>query len=133
MKWYEVTLVSTHEGADLFADALFSVGCGGVSIYDKQDIVALYDSDIVWDYIDENLVNNLDDRVFVKGIIGEEEKTEVLQKIAEEIEKLKKNSPFNLGSGEIIVNSIDDEDWKNEWKSIINPSLRSRLPSFPYG
>lgn len=74
MKWYEVTLVSTHEGADLFADALFSVGCGGVSIYDKQDIVALYDSDIVWDYIDENLVNNLDDRVFVKGIIGEEEK-----------------------------------------------------------
>ena len=49
MKWYEVTLVSTHEGADLFADALFSVGCGGVSIYDKQDIVALYDSDIVWD------------------------------------------------------------------------------------
>ena len=73
MKWYEVTLVSTHEGADLFADALFSVGCSGVSIYDKQDIVALYDSDIVWDYIDENLVNNLDDRVFVKGIIGEEE------------------------------------------------------------
>lgn len=47
MKWYEVTLVSTHEGADLFADALFSVGCSGVSIYDKQDIVALYDSDIV--------------------------------------------------------------------------------------
>ena len=47
MKWYEVTLVSTHEGADLFADALFSVGCGGVSIFDKQDIVALYDSDIV--------------------------------------------------------------------------------------
>lgn len=133
MRWYEVTLVSTHEGADLFADALFSVGCGGVSIFDKQDIVALYDSDIVWDYIDENLVNNLDDRVFVKGIIGEEEKTEVLQKIAEEIENLKKNSPFNLGSGEIIVNSIDDEDWKNEWKSIINPSLRSRLPSFPYG
>ena len=44
MKWYEVTLVSTHEGADLFADALFSVGCSGVSIYDKQDIVALYDS-----------------------------------------------------------------------------------------
>ena len=63
MKWYEVTLVSTHEGADLFADALFSVGCGGVSIYDKQDIVALYDSDIVWDYIDENLVNNLDNKV----------------------------------------------------------------------
>ena len=133
MKWYEVTLVSTHEGADLFADALFSVGCGGVSIYDKQDIVALYDSDIVWDYIDENLVNNLDDRVFVKGIIGEEEKTEVLQKIAEEIENLKKNSPFNLGSGEIIVNSIDDEDWKNEWKKYYKPSLRSRLPSFPYG
>ncbi|MDY2971984.1 MAG: 50S ribosomal protein L11 methyltransferase [Eubacteriales bacterium] len=131
MKWYEVTLVSTHEGADLFADALFSVGCGGVSIYDKQDIVALYDSDIVWDYIDENLVNNLDDRVFVKGIIGEEEKTELLQKIAEEIENLKKNSPFNLGSGEIIVNSIDDEDWKNEWKKYYKPIVTKSVTVVP--
>ena len=131
MKWYEVTLVLTHEGADLFADALFSVGCGGVSIYDKQDIVALYDSDIVWDYIDENLVNNLDDRVFVKGIIGEEEKTEVLQKIAEEIENLKKNSPFNLGSGEIIVNSIDDEDWKNEWKKYYKPIVTKSVTVVP--
>lgn len=131
MKWYEVTLVSTHEGADLFADALFSVGCSGVSIYDKQDIVALYDSDIVWDYIDENLINNLDDRVFVKGIIGEEEKTEVLQKIAEEIENLKKNSPFNLGSGEIIVNSIDDEDWKNEWKKYYKPIVTKSVTVVP--
>lgn len=131
MKWYEVTLVSTHEGADLFADALFSVGCGGVSIYDKQDIVALYDSDIVWDYIDENLVNSLDDKVFVKGIIGEEEKTEVLQKIAEEIEKLKENSPFNLGSGEIIVNTIDDEDWKNEWKKYYKPIVTKSVTVIP--
>ena len=114
-----MTLISTHEGADLFADALFSVGCGGVSIYDRQDILALYSSDFVWDYIDENLVNNLDDRVFVKGIIGEEEKTEVLQKIAEEIKELKKNSPFNLGSGEIIVNTLDDEDWKKRVEKVL--------------
>ena len=90
MKWYEVTLISTHEGADLFADALFSVGCSGVSIYDKADVVSLYDSDVVWDYIDENLVNNLDERVYVKGIIGEEEKNAVLQKLQENAnEKLK--------------------------------------------
>lgn len=126
-----MTLISTHEGADLFADALFSVGCGGVSIYDRQDILALYSSDIVWDYIDENLVNNLDDRVFVKGIIGEEEKTEVLQKIAEEIKELKKNSPFNLGSGEIIVNTLDDEDWKNEWKKYYKPIVTKSVTVVP--
>ncbi len=126
-----MTLISTHEGADLFADALFSVGCGGVSIYDRQDILALYGSDIVWDYIDENLVNNLDDRVFVKGIIGEEEKTEVLQKIAEEIKELKKNSPFNLGSGEIIVNTLDDEDWKNEWKKYYKPIVTKSVTVVP--
>lgn len=94
MKWYEVTLVSTHEGADLFADALFSVGCGGVSIYDKQDIVALYDSDIVWDYIDENLVNNLDDRVFVKGIIGEEEKNRSVAKNRRRNRKFEEKFPI---------------------------------------
>lgn len=126
-----MTLISTHEGADLFADALFSVGCGGVSIYDRQDILALYGSDIVWDYIDENLVNNLDDRVYIKGIIGEEEKAEVLQKIAEEIKELKKNSPFNLGSGEIIVNTLDDEDWKNEWKKYYKPIVTKSVTVVP--
>ena len=69
--------------------------------------------------------------VFVKGIIGEEEKTEVLQKIAEEIENLKKNSPFNLGSGEIIVNSIDDEDWKNEWKKYYKPIVTKSVTVVP--
>ena len=69
--------------------------------------------------------------MFVKGIIGEEEKTEVLQKIAEEIENLKKNSPFNLGSGEIIVNSIDDEDWKNEWKKYYKPIVTKSVTVVP--
>lgn len=131
MKWYEVTLISTHDGADLFADALFSVGCSGVSIYDKADVVSLYDSDVVWDYIDENLVNNLDERVYVKGIIGEEEKNAVLQKLQENIDNLKKNSPFDLGSGEIIVTRIDDEDWKNEWKKYYKPIVTKSVTVVP--
>ena len=40
MKWYEVTLVSTHEGADLFADALFSVGCGGFTTATSSGITS---------------------------------------------------------------------------------------------
>lgn len=55
----------------------------------------------------------------------------MLQKIAEEIENLKKNSPFNLGSGEIIVNSIDDEDWKNEWKKYYKPIVTKSVTVVP--
>lgn len=131
MKWSEVTLITTHEGADLLSDALFEVGCGGVSVYDKQDIKDIYNSDIVWDYIDEKLLSEQDKRVFVKGVIGEECKKEILQTLNDKIEFLKQNSPFNLGSCEMTIRELDDEDWKNEWKKYYKPIVTSSVTVVP--
>lgn len=131
MKWYEVTLTTTHAGSDLMSDALFDAGCGGVSVYDKEDIKALYNSDIVWDYIDDKILDNTDERVFVKGIIGEECKDEILRGLNDKIEFMRQNSPFNLGSCEMAIRQIDDEDWKNEWKKFYKPIVTSSVTVVP--
>lgn len=131
MKWYEITLTTTHEGSELFSDILFSAGVSGVSVYDRQDILSLREGGVIWDYIDEKLLENADERVYVKGIIGEESKNEIIQSIEDNIAEMRKISPFNLGSGEIIVTEIDDEDWRNEWKKYYKPIVTRSVTVVP--
>ena len=69
--------------------------------------------------------------MYVKGIIGEENKTEILHNIEDKIANIKKLSPFNVGSGEIIVNTLDDEDWRNEWKKYYKPIVTKSVTVVP--
>ena len=131
MKYYEVTIKTSHECADIVADALFSVGCSGVSIKDKNDIVELYSSDIIWDYIDEDLLKSKDETVYVSAIIGEENKAEVLQFITDELNSLKAYCAFPTGSLELTYRQIDDEDWRNEWKKYYKPIKTNSVTVVP--
>ena len=57
MKWYEIIVNTTSEGTEIIADAFFSIGCvGGVKIIDKKDITDVLNSQILWDYVDEKLL-----------------------------------------------------------------------------
>ncbi|MEG1613781.1 MAG: 50S ribosomal protein L11 methyltransferase [Clostridia bacterium] len=131
MKYYEVTIKTTHDCADLIADALFSVGCSGVSIKDKADILEIYKSSVIWDYIDESLLNKSDETVFVSAIIGEENKEETLKTIRLEMEELERNCYFETGSLEVKVDEINDEDWRNEWKKYYKPIVTSSVTVVP--
>lgn len=131
MQFYEVTIKTTHDCADLIADILFSVGCNGVSINDKNDIADLYKSSVIWDYIDESLLLNTDETVYVKGIIGEEDKENTLSSINEGIEELRRNSVFETGSCEVTISGLNDEDWKNEWKKYYKPIVTSSVTVVP--
>lgn len=131
MKYYEVTIKTTHECADIVADVLFSVGCSGVSIKDKNDILELYSSDIIWDYIDEDLLLVKDETVYVSAIIGEENRIEVLQSMGNQLSALKTNCEFPTGSLELTYRQIDDEDWRNEWKKYYKPIKTSSVTVVP--
>jgi ribosomal protein L11 methyltransferase len=131
MKYFEVTIKTTHECADVIADALFSVGCGGVSIRDKFDIIELYKSEVIWDYIDESLTENTDETVYVKGIIGDENRAETMAALADSVERIRVNSPYPTGSLETTVAELDDEDWKNEWKKYYKPIVTPSVTVVP--
>lgn len=120
MKYKEITVNTTSEGSDLIAMALYDCGSDGVSIYDSADILELIKSDVIWDYIEESLLIS-SKIVKVKGYFAEDDFTQVYCDFIDEINAIKSNSPFDLGSLEVVVTDVDDCDWVNEWKKYYKP------------
>ena len=56
MKYKLITVITDHDNADLVASAMFDAGAEGVSILDRQDFADLIRSDVVWDYVDDELL-----------------------------------------------------------------------------
>lgn len=130
-KWYEISVATTSEAADLIADVFFSEGCQGVSIKDKRDVAELYGSGIIWDYIDERITDGYDDAVYVKAVIGEDGYADTLADIRNSLDSLKSLSPFNVGGLELVVSPLDDTDWRSEWKKYFKPIVTESVTVVP--
>lgn len=130
-KWYEISVTTTHEAADLVADLFFDLGGEGVSIRDKSDVEELYRSSVIWDYIDKKALDGYDDRVYVKFMVPESELKTKLKEVEEGLAVLKSRSPFPVGAAEIIANPVDDADWRNEWKKYYKPIVTKSVTVVP--
>ena len=120
MIYKELTVFTTTDGSDLVSMILSDAGSDGVTIYDSSDILELYKSDIIWDYIDEKVLEK-SEIVRVKGFYPEDEFATAYHNVINELEILRENSPFELGSLECSVCDINDEDWVNVWKKHYKP------------
>lgn len=121
MKDYiEISVKTTHIGAELVADALSDILEGGISVSDVQDVIDLEKSGKSWDYADEKIYS-ADKTVTVKGYVKIAEKVNTLEKIDAALNALKANSPFDLGSLEISEIAIDGEEWRDKWKENFKP------------
>lgn len=115
MKWYEISVNTTSEGTELIADAFFSIGClGGVKIIDKNDILDIINSNLMWDYIDENLLMQ-SETAKVSGFVSENEFKSKLEEFKNYV------SAMNYPIGEINVSEVDDESWYDSWKKYYAP------------
>lgn len=115
MKWYEISVKTNSEGTDLIADAFFTIGClGGVKIIDKNDVIDILNSNLLWDYIDESIFQRAE-IAQVSAFVSKEElsaKLDEFRKICTE-----RNYPI----GEINVTEIDDDSWYDSWKKFYSP------------
>lgn len=130
-KWYEISVTTTHEAADLVADLFFELGGEGVSIRDKNDVEELYRSSVIWDYIDEKALSGYDDRVYVKFMVPADGLKQKIKEVEEGLELLKSRSPFQVGAAEIIATPVDDTDWRNEWKKYYKPIVTESVTVVP--
>lgn len=117
MEYNQLTVCTTAEAGDIVSAILIYAGSEGVSIKDPSDFAELYKGGIIWDYIDEGLLTT-DKRVYVSGFFDLDKD---LTEIYEEIEELRRNSEFDVGSLEISVKKIKSEDWENVWKQYYQP------------
>lgn len=126
MKYLTITIDTDHDNAELVSSALFDVGAEGVSILDKQDFLDLIDSDVIWDYVDENIVN-----------AGDVVKVSTVVDIADTgfetrlRDRLKEMSEYGVKYGEIILSEIDECDYVNEWKKYYKPIVTKFITVVP--
>lgn len=126
MKYLTITIDTDHDNSELVSSALFDVGAEGVSILDKQDFLDLIDSDVIWDYVDENIVN-----------AGDVVKVSTVVDIADTgfetrlRNRLKEMSEYGVKYGEIILSEIDECDYVNEWKKYYKPIVTKLVTVVP--
>ncbi len=129
MKYTEVTVRTTTDGAELVSDLMWDYSPYGVAIYDKNDFFDLARSNCSWDYVDETVLKQ-SLVVLVKGYmeIGETETS--LCELKEKLSKLKGNSP-SVGSLELTLMEIDGDEWVEKWKEHFRPIKIGRIVICP--
>lgn len=126
MKYLTVTIDTDHDNAELISSALFDVGAEGVSIIDKQDFLDLIDSDVIWDYVDENILN-AGDVVKVSTVVDIDDKS-----FPDRLKnRLVEMSEYGVKYGEIITSEIDECDYVNEWKKYYKPIVTKCITVVP--
>lgn len=119
-KFIELTVTTTHDGAELVADILSDYTELGVSIFDVQDAIDLEKNGKFWDYADETIYS-ADKTVFCKACYEKRKAKKTISEIEDRLNILKENSPFFLGSLETIKRETDGELWRKQWKEHFKP------------
>lgn len=130
MKYYEIIVDTTSEASELVAEILTEAGSNGIGIYDPKDLLELSANGVIWDYMDEHLIND-DGKAQVKGYFPVDGFESVKAEIDEKLVFLKANSPFDLGSLAISKTVVDDSDWVESWKENYKPIHAGRVTIVP--
>ena len=121
MKWVEVSIKTTTGAVEAVANVLYNVGVSGVVIEDPHDIILTNSDGNAWDYIDESLIN-LEEGAIVKGYIPES--SDLIDKI-DLVKRSVASLPqfgLNIGTGEVSVIEVREEDWSTSWKKYYKPT-----------
>lgn len=106
MKYYEITVKTTHENSELIADLMYEVTNDGVSIVDREDLNAS-----AWDYVEEGFIESFPSDVLVKGYCAVDALDVTVTTLNNRIIQMK-----TLGEPKIEAKLLDDDVWKDEWK-----------------
>ena len=126
MKWLEITVSTTDEGADIAASRLSMLGLNEISVVQGKDAVERIMNDTVkyWDYADDAA---LDKQPAVQAYIAlVPENQDLPDMVAESMRELKAMEHelgVSLGSLSVSTREVDEEDWANNWKAFFKPIM----------
>lgn len=126
MRYLSIIVDTDHDNAELISSALFDVGAEGIGIIDKQDFLDLINSDVIWDYVDENILN-AGEVVKVSTVVDIDD-TDFIIRLRKRLEEM---SEYGVRYGEIITSEIDECDYVNEWKKYYKPIVTKNITVVP--
>jgi ribosomal protein L11 methyltransferase len=118
--YIQVAIETTTEAVEAISYFLVEEQAGGVEICDPKDVLAQDKSVVIYDLIDEALLEPANDRVYVNAYFSTEinldEKLEAIKNHLNHIKQF-----LNIGTGQISLKNIPEEKWANEWKKYYKP------------
>ncbi|MBO4562364.1 MAG: 50S ribosomal protein L11 methyltransferase [Clostridia bacterium] len=124
MKWLELTVSTTDEGADIVSARLSMLGINEVSVVQGREAVEKIMNDAVkyWDYADDAAINESPAvRAYLAMVPENEGIEEQVRDSMAELAKMEEEIGVPLGSLEVVSREVDEEDWANNWKAYFKP------------
>ena len=124
MEWLEVTIKTVSSAIDLLAEHLTAIGYDSFIIDDTADFQQfLSENTQYWDYVDEELAGRMANVSQIRLYLqNDAEAPEKLQTLAGELAAFRAGNPEkDLGSLEISLENLREEDWENNWKQYYQP------------
>ncbi len=119
-KFIELTLTTTHDGAELISDMLWEYTNLGVVISDIQDVIDLDRAGKAWDYADKSIFER-DKTVLIKSYFKTEEATEIIKQVERRLEQFKNSDFIDFGTLETAKREVDGDLWRTQWKEHFKP------------
>lgn len=122
-----VKALTTHRDAELVSCAFFDAGAEGVEIADRQDFIDLIKSDVIWDYVDNSVLEK-SDVVTVSTTVDINNKS-FTDSLINRLLEMRRDGGIEYG--EITETVINAEDYENEWKKYYKPIKTDKITIVP--
>ena len=135
MEWLEVTIKSISPAIDLLGARLTAIGYDSFIIDDSEDFSEfLKDNTQYWDYVDEDLARKMQNVSQIRLYLPHDAQApEQIAQLKSELEAFRAQNPdTDLGSLEVSLQNLQEEDWEESWKQYYQPiPLGERLLIVP--
>ena len=124
MEWLEVSIQTTSSAIDLLAARLTAIGYDSFIVDDTADFQSfLEDNTQYWDYVDEDLANRMaavsQIRLYIENNAQAPQRIDDLKN---DLMRFRDQNPNReLGSLDLSLENLQDEDWENNWKQYYQP------------
>lgn len=124
MQWLELTIKTASAGIDLVAERLTVLGHDSFIIDDQADFDDFLENNKqYWDYVDEDLEQKMQGLSQIRLYIEDGPTAmETVSELRTQMQLLRQQHPRqDLGSLEIQLANLQNEDWENNWKQYYQP------------
>ena len=124
MQWLELTIKTTSAGIDTVAEHLTVLGYDSFIIDDQADFEDFLENNKqYWDYVDEDLAKKMEGLSQIRLYIEDSPNAmEEVSALRDQLRALKaRKEGLELGSLEVDLANLQNEDWENNWKQYYKP------------
>jgi len=124
MDWIQLKITTTTEGIEPVCGALYDMGITGLEISDKEDFKEFLENNRkYWDYVDEELEKLKEaESCITVYLSADSEGLNQIEEIKGRMAEMKAADKDDfLGSLDIRLENMKDEDWSENWKKYFKP------------